>query len=136
MGFFAKLFAPKQPQLHADLPGPGDFALEIVGTSHHQTTLERIAGGRTEDSADVLVQAVLIFEDHNPHDANAVMVLIDGKLVGHLKRSDAPLYRQQILKAGYGPLPGRCAAKIVGGWYRDEDDRGYFGVRLDLPYSP
>jgi hypothetical protein len=120
---------------HAELPGPGDFEVEVVGTSKYQRAIEIIAGGRSEDSVDIHVQALLVFENDNPHDPNAVRVVIDRMLVGYMKRDDAKSYRQQILKVGRGELVGCCAAKIVGGWDRGPDDRGFFGVRLDLPHK-
>jgi hypothetical protein len=137
MGLFNWLFPSPKPTtgFHAELPGPGEFQIEAVGTSKYQRALELAAGGRNEDGVEVYVQALLVFENDNPHDANAVKVFIGHTLVGYLKRTDAKSYRQQILKAGRGELVGCCAAKIVGGWDRGPDDQGYFGVRLDLPHE-
>jgi hypothetical protein len=137
MGFFEWIFGkPNQSKgFHAELPGPVDFEVEVVGTSKYQRAIEKAAGGRTEDGVEVFVQALLVFENDNPHDSNAVQVFVDRKLVGYMKRDDAKSYRKQILKVGRGELVGCCAAKIVGGWDRGPDDRGYFGVRLDLPHT-
>lgn len=95
------------------IQGPGDFACEVVGESKYQHHLERIAGGRTEEGADLRKQAVLALEDDNPHDKNAVCVRIDGLRVGYLPRPMAKMYRKRL--------------------DRGEGDRGHFGVRLDLP---
>src|ERR1035437_5020271 len=50
------------------IQGPGTFSMEVVGESHYQSALESICGGRTEDSAEKYVQAVLVLEDHNAPD--------------------------------------------------------------------
>jgi hypothetical protein len=125
----------KPAGIHAELPGPGDFEIEAVGTSKYQRALESAAGGRAEDGVEVLTHAILVFENDNPHDSNAVQVFLGSKLVGYLSRDNAKSYRKQILKAGRGELVGRCEAKIVGGWDRGTSDRGHFGLRLDLPHK-
>jgi HIRAN domain len=115
------------------LPGPGTFEIEVVGESHYQGTLENICGGRSEDGANKIVEATIILESNNPHDNKAVRIDIDGQTVGYLPRESARVYRRKLKKAGY-PLPTcTCFAVIRGGWDRGGDDRGYFGVRLDLP---
>lgn len=135
MGFFDGLFGrkPAQPQTVARLPGPGAFDLEIVGEFHYQDTLEQLCGGRCEGGHEKQVEATLIHEDQNPHDNKAIAVLIEGKLVGYLDRKTARNFRRQLAVAGAAGAPAVCQAKIVGGWDRGRNDRGHFGVRLDLP---
>lgn len=116
-----------------DLPGPGAYGVEIVGESKYQRTLEKICGGREEESARKKVKALLVLEDGNPHDSEAVRVDIDGETVGYLARKEARQYRARLKEAGYPSLLGRCDAIIVGGWDRGRGDRGHFGVKLDLP---
>lgn len=113
--------------------GPGKFACEVVGESKYQDHLERITGGRTEESANIRTRAILALEDDNPHDPNAVCVRIDGLRVGYLPRRFAKSYRAQLAKANAPKGHYWCAAVIVGGWDRGGGDRGHFGVRLDLP---
>ena len=115
------------------LAGPGTFQIEVVGESHYQRTLESICGGRSEDGANKIAQATVILEDDNPHDNRAVRVDIDGQTVGYLPRESARVYRRKLKEAGYPRLTGTCSAVIRGGWDRGGDDRGYFGVWLDLP---
>ncbi len=115
------------------LPGPGTFAIEAVGESHYQDALERICGGRTEDGASEIVEALLILEDENPYDDKAVRVDIEGRTVGYLSRDSARQYRRRLTEGGLGGATAKCMAKIVGGWDRGENDKGHFGVRLDLP---
>ena len=106
------------------------FAVNVVGESHYQPALERICGGRSDEGADEQATATLILEDDNPYDrGNAVRVDIGGATVGYLTRDDAKRYRQ-LLKANAAQRS--CPAVIRGGWDRGDDDRGDFGVRLDL----
>ena len=108
--------------------GPGKFACEVVGESKYQDHLERITGGRTEESANIRTRAILALEDDNPHDPNAVCVRIDGLRVGYLPRRFAKSYRAQLAKAN-GPKGHYWCAPVPS----TDDDRGHFGVRLDLP---
>jgi hypothetical protein len=90
--------------LHGFLQGPGDYFIQVVGESSYQNALERLCGGRTEDGADEFVEAVLILEDTNPNDHNAVRIDIRGHAVGYLTRDFAVQYRHRLVEAGYPRL--------------------------------
>lgn len=146
MGLLARLFGVSQDPKTAPssppgvqtlrLPGPGLFSLQAVGESNYQGALERICGGRSYDGADLLVDATLVQEDTNPYDPQAVRVDIDGETVAYLSRVHAGIYRRQMVHAGHAGRVAICAARIRGGWDRGEDDRGSFGVRLDVAVLP
>jgi hypothetical protein len=76
----------------------GDEDLEVVGESFYQPNLWQLAGARPggqrvrED-----IYAVLVAEDNNPYDPNAVAVWINGLKVGHLSRENAQRYRPGLL---------------------------------------
>jgi hypothetical protein len=84
--------------------------------------------------------AILVAEDDNPYDPNAISVWINGHLVGHLSREDAAGYRPGLLKlTERGPVA--LAGTIVGGGYGghailgvflDHDPKD-FGVNVELP---
>jgi hypothetical protein len=114
------------------LKGSGSFELAVVGESHYQEALEEAAGGRSEDGARVRVSAALVLEDGNPYDAKAVRVDVDGQTVGYLSRRDARTYRVALARASLSDARISCAAQIRGGWDRGPDDRGSFGIVLDL----
>jgi hypothetical protein len=111
----------------------GHETLEVVGESHYQDNLWRLAGGRADPAEHVRVEiiALLVTEPDNPYDANAVGVWIDGLKVGHLSRRDAQLYRPGLLalqeKRG---MPIALSGVIAGGGMRD-DGPGRLGVFLD-----
>ena len=119
----------------ASLPGPGTVEFDIVGESHYQDALEPICGGRTEEGAEHLTEAVLVLEDTNPYDKMAVRVDINGETVGYLSRSNARAYRAQLRKLGHPDITCKCKAMVVGGWERSGGERGSFGVKLDLPVT-
>ncbi len=119
---------------YVDLPGPGEFALQIVGESHYQSALAEICGGKCWQGVEQYVTATLVLEDSNPYDDKAVRVDINGRTVGYLARKAAREYREELRKGGFPHMNGKCQAVIRGGWYRSGgDDTGQFGVRLDLP---
>ena len=131
--FYLRNRSPAIPAVAGSLPGPGAYEFDIVGESNYQQALESICGGRTEDGARHLAEALLILEDSNPHDNLAVRVDIEGKVVGYLSRKDARSYRKQLQQLGHAGLTLSCNAMIVGGWQRSKSDIGNFGVKLDLP---
>ena len=108
----------------------GSYLFEVVGESHYQADLERIVGGRTEDSASFQCVGTLIPEPDNPYDPQAVRVSVDGCTVAHLSRDWAAKFNAALLSSGYARAS--CNALIVGGWDRGEDDRGHFGIKLDI----
>lgn len=75
--------------------GDGTFDQEVVGESHYQEDLRRLAGGERRQQTT----ARLVCESNNQHDALAVRVEIGGKTIGHLSRNDARQFRV-LLKAG------------------------------------
>lgn len=133
MGFLDRLRGRSEPtvvsvQAHVHT---GDEDLEVVGESHYQEALWRICGGQPGgERVRHQVYAVLVPEESNPHDENAVAVHVDGCVVGYLSRSDAADYRVGLLDA-----MGRCgghvalAAVVVGGGLRDHGP-GLLGVWL------
>jgi hypothetical protein len=118
-------------KLQAVLLG-GHEDLEVVGESYRQENLWRVAGGRHQPEVRVRVDvyAMLLAEDGNPHDPNAVSVWIDGLMVGYLPKAQARTLRP-------GPLavreregkPIALQGVIVGGGMRD-DGPGPLGVFL------
>ncbi len=134
------------------IEGTGDYEFDIVGESHYQDALEDLAGPKVEGGVDVRMVAVLVKDDNNQFDKNAVAVFLmpkfpgNGVHVGYLRRSDAKKYRADLIE-----LPEctdgliLCPAQIVGGWdnsdlnklglYDREHDgplTGQYGVKLDI----
>lgn len=109
----------------------GRETLEVVGESFRQEALWRLAGGHTVERVRCPAVAVLEPEPTNPHDRNAVRVLIEGHHVGYLSREDAALYLPgvQQLRAAHGKAIG-LYGQIVGGGQR-EGRLGMLGVFLD-----
>ncbi|RAZ83415.1 HIRAN domain-containing protein [Cereibacter johrii] len=109
----------------------GSFPLKAVGESYYADALEKICGRYTRYGTDLEVDAVLQREPDNPHDANAVAVLIDGLKVGHLPRDQAARVGYQMRSIGL--TSARCAARIRGGWRTNQYDEGGYGVSLAVP---
>lgn len=65
---------------------PRGGTVHVVGESHYQRALERLAGGRSDASARVDAVATLKREPDNRYDTNAVVVLIEDRQVGYLSR--------------------------------------------------
>lgn len=109
----------------------GPERLEVVGESFHQDNLWRLAGARPGDEYVVRdICAVLVAEDDNPYDRDAVAVWIGGLMVGHLSREDARRYRPGLLALQRAQgKPIALAGVIAGGGIRDGGP-GMLGVFL------
>jgi hypothetical protein len=109
----------------------GSQILEVVGESFHQPDLWRLAGARPGgDRVLVDICAVLVAEDDNPYDADAVAVWVDGLQVGHLSRENAQLYRPGLLAQQEAQgMPIALAGVIAGGGMRS-DGPAMLGVFL------
>lgn len=119
--------ASVRPPLDVALYG-GSHDLEVVGESHYQDAIWRIVGARTTDRVRAEVHTVLVAENDNVYDPNAISVWIDGLKVGYLSRDDAEVYRPGLLalQAREGKSVG-LRGVIVGGGIR-EDGPGFLGV--------
>jgi stress response protein SCP2 len=115
--------------------------IEVAGVQHRLDALVSLfdrpldGEGRTAEST-----AVLRREPSNPHDANAVQVLCDGKMIGYLRRGDAQRYNRAIRVMEDVGLTPRVPLKLWGymDWRWDEDVedqvlRPYCTARLCLP---
>jgi hypothetical protein len=69
------------------------FQQEIVGKSNFQDNISRLVGSKSEYSSNKVFEAVVICENSNPHDANAVAIYINGKKVGFLEKSHEKSFR-------------------------------------------
>lgn len=116
-----------------NVEGPGTFAIEVVGVSRRQDALAAIVDSHGRSGRTLTIDASLVLENANPHDANAVRVEIDGVLIGYLSRDNARRYRADLAAANASAAVVRCKARIVGGFQTETGERAHFGVRLDLP---
>src|SRR3954453_17432574 len=123
------------PATALKIEGDGQFGFQVVGESHYQQELERLAGGKSEESCERYCDAWLVPEPDNPHDPSAVCVQIQGVKVGYLASQLAGKYRDH-LAPGKGNGRAKCAAVIVCGWCREGGDEGSFGVKLDMTWPP
>lgn len=128
---FGWLFGKSSSPIEIEMSGDGTFSFEIVGESYYQATLKRIAGPKDETGKEHYCEAVLVCEDDNQHDKDAVAVKIMGSKVGHLSRTDSKEFRYQ-LKKHHPQMPRvKVEAVVVGGW-KDAESEGHYGVRFDF----
>lgn len=113
-------------------PPLGDYDFEIVGESHYQDSLKKLAGEHDQGGANRQCVARLIPEDDNQYDDKAVCVEIENKVVGYLSREDARSFRRRL---GTKKLTGQttiCNAMIMGGSTRNTGEVLSYGVLLDI----
>jgi hypothetical protein len=107
----------------------GNRDVGIVGTSHHQDVLLRIAGDELKRGEHVGFTALVVPEPENPYDPNAIAVVADGLgPVGYFSRRDAVRYRAMAEELLRRRAIGVCEAFLTGGW----DDEASIGVKLEI----
>jgi hypothetical protein len=94
MGLLRSLFGNREQEAAARGPRLRVTAtlyenVPVVGESFYQPALLAITGAERGEAVECECIAELIPEPENPHDPNAIKVLIDGLQVGHLSRQNA-----------------------------------------------
>lgn len=120
----------QSPSFH--WPSIGNFEFEVVGESHYQKSLEKIANSRTKDLREEDFIAILVPEDDNKHDESAVRVDIEGMTVGYMSRDDARKFRRRLAGKKMAKAVTSCDAMIGGGYERSDGSTAMYGVALDL----
>lgn len=96
-------------------PATGLFPVKVVGAWFYRNELSGIAENQPGNSALVFCTALLIPERGNPHDPNAVLVMVGSEKIGHLSRENALEFRGRLNSLDLGGQTTRCGAVISGG---------------------
>lgn len=115
------------------ITGTGNFGQEVVGESNYQDNLINAAGGANPNNEAIQAKALLVLENQNEYDENAVLVAINGGTVGYLPRQSAANFREKLLREGHSSAAYACSAILKGGYDKGGGDIASYGVWLDLP---
>lgn len=100
----------------------------------HQRTLARLAGRLGPDGPgdDARWHVADLFpEPDNPHDPNAIEVVVGGEHVGYIARDRTELYHPFLRWARAAGWDGvSCRARIMGGFRFDDGGRAHLGIGL------
>ena len=131
MGFFSRVFGGKATTTATAVWLEGDNIVAVVGEASYQPAISRLCGSTKWEDVRHGCVAALVPEPSNVHDKNAVMVQVDGELVGYLSRGDAMDYAPAIRRfAADGKLIA-CEALVAG--RGPGSDTKNLGVFLHLP---
>lgn len=81
----------------------------------------------------MIFDAELFLENNNPYDAFAVRVEIGDKTVGHLSKTNALIYRENLQKSKLTKYRIKCPAKVFKYIPNSGDSEICFSLALDLP---
>jgi hypothetical protein len=141
MGFFKRLGRQNvatsptdeeviQIRLNAQEIGDGDlFEIEVVGESHYQAELQRIAGPKEPGGKHHRCGVTLRCEPKNKYDKNAIGVEVMGMTMGYVARDTAARLSPAMQSRCGGAIEAR--GLIVGGW-KDGVSEGHYGIRVLL----
>lgn len=117
---------------YAHWDSTGKFKIAIAGTSHYREAIQSIALNPPGTRALVFGLAYLELDNQNAHDPNAVQVIVNGQLVGHLPATYAKTYRSFTLGLPNHIRRISCAVAITGG-LRTPKRTYEYTVELDIP---
>lgn len=104
-------------------PESGSYQQEVVGESNYQRALRSL----WNESQNGPLDALLVHEDTNQYDSNAVAIKIANKKVGYLSSDDAVDFRERCEEEHVGPVSS-CKAKL----FSKKGKEGPIGVWLDI----
>lgn len=106
------------------------FDIEAVGESYRREAVSRLfrSWGLPEGGVKIC-EAVLEPEPRNPHDPNAVKVVIDGLHVAYVPSDETASVKRAIARAGRG-IVAFCPARV---WATPED--GLWRARVTLTFQ-
>ncbi len=110
------------------------FPIKVVGTRYYHREIALIAQNQAGSSALIFCTANLIPESDNPHDPNAILVMVGREKVGHLSRDIAADFRAQLNSLGLSGQSTLCDAVISGGLETTGKAYDYI-VELDFDLS-
>lgn len=114
------------------ITGPCRYEWEVVGESHYQEALSKIAGPKEKTAKEIFCKALIVPEPTNQYDKNACAIYINGLKIGYMERLDAKSYLSFLKSEGRKRTDVFSVdAEINGGWL-DAKSEGNYGVMLDL----
>lgn len=106
----------------------GRYWFGIVGEASYQPALRRISDGRRERGEQVEFEVLVRPEPDNPHDTNAVCVIVNGVgTVGYFRRDEAARAQPALVALEEARQILACPALLIGG-----EGGKYLGVLLDI----
>jgi hypothetical protein len=115
-------------------PEIGLFPVKLAGARYYRDAIRRVARNPVGSSALVFCTASLVPESDNPHDAQAVAIMVAGEKVGHLQRDTASIFRSRLREVGLEGKESWCRAVISAGLEASGKIYDYI-IELDLDLS-
>lgn len=109
----------------------GLFPLSAAGTSFRHDAIAKLAKNTPGKSAFAFCTATLAPENTNIHDSNAIMILIQGVMVGYLPKNYAEIFRAHFKKIGLPVQITTCDAVITNGLEAEGKQYSYT-IELDI----
>lgn len=123
-------------------PAEGLYGIQATGSGAYGDALSKIAKNPGDTTNLTFLRVVLLPDDNNRYDPNAVAVLhmADGsspELLGHLSRAHAIDYRARLKTLGFESMASVCNAVLSGGLQTNDRSYSYvLELDLDLSISP
>ena len=109
-----------------------EFAFDIVGESNYQPTLKALRGDPDDPAMDGIGTALIVPENDNSYDNQAVKVMVQNLTIGYFAKEDARSFRKRLAAMKLGTSVTSCGVQITGGHTLRNGETAHFGARLDI----
>lgn len=106
--------------------------LEVVGESNYQNNIKKLITKHDNTGINQECIAILIPENDNKYDKNAVRIDVDELTVGYLSRNDAIIFRELLKANNLENQITICNATINGGFVMDNNKKASYGIFLKI----
>lgn len=122
VSYFKQVFCQKK-SFYGILEGNNQYKIKVVGINHYEQLIRKKLQRR-----ESFYKVVLVSDENNFYDKNAVKVVFDGDMIGHLEKKMALMFRKYMQSLGYKYFEATCSAQIL-----QVSDGSVLDVWLDLP---
>lgn len=105
---------------------------QLVGEFYYQSAFKKLVGNHGDRGAHLEYLAILIPENTNKFDNQAIRIDIKGMTVGYFNRNDARRFRMRLNTKRLAGQTTTCNAVIEGGQLLYDGNRSNYSVSLAI----
>lgn len=105
---------------------------QLVGEFYYQSAFKKLVGNHGDRGVHLECLAILIPENTNQYDNQAIRIDIKGMTVGYFSRNDARRFRMRLITKRLMGQTTTCNAIIEGGQLLHEGNRSNYSLSLAI----
>lgn len=127
-----KYYLDNQADVYYWEPSTRYQRFQLVGEFYYQSAFKKLVGDHGDRGAHVECVAMLIPENTNRFDSQAIRIDIKGMTVGYFNRNDARRFRMRLNTKKLAGKITSCNAVIEGGQLLNDGNHSIYSVALAI----